>query len=64
MPGTCGGQKTVANLSEAELQTVVRYHVGAGIQPESSGNAANTLNHGAIFPAPMIISFDTFTYTS
>lgn len=34
VPGARGGQKSLFESLELELQTVVRQHVGAGIEPQ------------------------------
>lgn len=46
MPGVQRGQKRVWDLLGLELQTAVRFHVGAGNQIESSARAAMLLTTG------------------
>ena len=38
-------QKRTSDLLKLELQTVVSYHMGAGIQPRSSARASSDLKH-------------------
>ena len=50
-------QKRASDPLELELQTVVNLHVGAGIEPGSSGRAASALNHWAISSSIHLLFF-------
>lgn len=45
VPSTQRVQKTVPDLLNLELQTVMRDHVGAGKGPRYSSRASSNLNH-------------------
>jgi hypothetical protein len=47
----------VSDPLELEPRAVMSCHVGAGIEPRSSGRAASVLNHRAISPARLIFIF-------